>query len=189
MQRLRFMGRVIVSGLRWVKGVVEQVHLLVGVVALTVGVTWSGLALHRPASFLGVFAGVALLVILGEGAYRVWREADTRAAALPGRRTDATAVWLSEQLSKGNALLLRWGPHVSRDIEKEAYKDAATWEQETQDGLATRVPMLSGHFGVDVGLGPEFATFSGEAVERARLRRRIHRLAEIVERYGKERSQ
>ena len=136
-----------------------------------------------------MIAGVLLLVIFAEGAYRVWREADTRAAALPDRRTDATAVWLSEQLSKGNALLLRWGPHVSREIEKEAYKDAATWEQETQDGLATRVPMLSGHFGVEVGLGPEFDTGLVETIERARLRRRIHRLAEIVERYGKERSQ
>jgi hypothetical protein len=35
-----------------------------------------GVLLHRPAPLIGGFAGVAVLVTLGEGAYRVWREAD-----------------------------------------------------------------------------------------------------------------
>jgi hypothetical protein len=176
--RLRFMGRVIVSGLRWARELVDQVLLLVGLLALTVGVAVGGVLLNRPAVFLGGFAGVALLAILGEGAYRVSSE-QQRVAAEP----DADALWLSEQLFKGNDLLAQWGEHVSREVEQRLWPEAATWEQETRDGLVARIPAYAGHFGVDVGLGYEFAQFALETRERTRLRRRIQRLAEIMERY------
>ena len=49
-------------------------------------------------------------------------------------------------------------------------------------------PGVAGHFGVDVGLGREFIESPGEYRERTGLRRRIHRLAEIVDRYERRRS-
>jgi len=67
------------EGLRWARGVLHEVVLLLGLLLLTAGVTVSGLLLHRPAWFVGVFGGLLLLVILFEGAYRIWDEADRRA--------------------------------------------------------------------------------------------------------------
>lgn len=66
------------EGLRWARGVLNHVLLLLALLLLTVGITVGGVLLHRPAWFLGVFGGVLLIVVLGEGAYRVWREAEGR---------------------------------------------------------------------------------------------------------------
>ena len=55
----------------------DHVLLLFGLVLLTAGVTVGGVLLHEPGWFLGVFGGLLLLLVLGEGAYRVY-EADAR---------------------------------------------------------------------------------------------------------------
>jgi hypothetical protein len=79
-RRLTFIGQIALTGLRWAKAIAEHVLLLLGLVLLAAGVTVGGVLLHRPAWFLGVFAAILLLLILGEGAYRTWRQADSRDA-------------------------------------------------------------------------------------------------------------
>ena len=66
------------TGLRWAKNVLDNVLLLLGLVALTAGVAAGGLLLHEPGWFLGVFGGLLMLVVFGEGAYRTWDETDKR---------------------------------------------------------------------------------------------------------------
>ena len=80
MRRIRFLGQVVVTGLRWARSFVDQLLLLLGVVLLTAGVAVGGVFLHRPAPILGALVGIAVLAILGEGAYRVWRKADDEAS-------------------------------------------------------------------------------------------------------------
>jgi len=174
------------EGLRWARSVLHEVAALLTLAALTAGVTVGGLLLHRPAWFLGVFGVVLLLVVLGEGAYRVWREADAKPTAAAGN-ADADAVWLSEQLSAGNELLASW-PGKPRYNATEEIHEAYKWEHQTQEGLAARLPTHSGHFGVEVGFSPDWYSDSLVGPERGYLRRRIHRLAEINERYGRERT-
>jgi hypothetical protein len=70
------------EGLRWARSVLHEIAALLTLAALTIGVTVGGVLLHRPAWFLGVFGVVLLLVVLGEGAYRVWNDAETRAQAI-----------------------------------------------------------------------------------------------------------
>jgi hypothetical protein len=175
---------VIVSGLRWAKELADQVLLLLGLLLLTAGVAVGGVLLHRPASFLGVFVGVVIILMLGEGAYRVWREADAKLVA-ESAKTQADEVWVNRQLDTANTLLERWTPNVRLDVDRSILQEAVEWERETSDGLTERLPKHSGHFGVDVGFGSEwFRAYVGEPAERARFRRRIHRLAEIMERLG-----
>lgn len=193
MRRLRLIERIAVSGLRWAKELADHVLLLLGVLLLAAGIAVGGVLLHRPAWFLGVAGGVLVLLILGEGAYRTWDEADRRAEAvrveLAGdHRTDAMAVWLSEQLSAGNKLLARWHAGKPSYNARDEIQGAADWEHKTQDGLAATLPTYSGLFGLDVGLGQEFIFSPIEVVERTRLRRRLHRLGEIADRYSREQS-
>jgi hypothetical protein len=82
-ERRTFWRRAVSEGLLWARGVLHEVAALIALVLVTTGVTVGGLLLHRPAWFLGVFGVVLLLVVLGEGAYRVWNDAETRAQALP----------------------------------------------------------------------------------------------------------
>ncbi len=77
--RWTFAGDVVTEGLRWACSVVGQVFWLTTLVALTIGVTAGGILLHRPAWFLGVIGGVLVFVVLGDGAYRGWRDAESRA--------------------------------------------------------------------------------------------------------------
>lgn len=173
------------SGLRWAKGLADQVLLLLGLLLLMAGVAAGGVLLHRPASFLGVFVGLVVLLMLGEGAYRVWREADAKLVA-ESAKTQADEVWINRQLDAANRLLERWTPNVRLDVDRGLLQEAVEWEDETREGLTDRLPKHSGHFGVDVGLGQEwFRAYVGEPSERARFRRRIHRLAEIMERLGR----
>jgi len=81
MRRFKFIGRVVVSGLRWARELADHVLLLLGVVLLTAGIAVGGVLLHRSAWFLGGFGGLLLLAILFEGAFRTWDDADRRAAA------------------------------------------------------------------------------------------------------------
>jgi hypothetical protein len=87
-QRRTFWGRAVSEGLRWARGVLHEVVLLLGLVLLTAGVTVGGVLLHRPGWFLGVFGGVLLLVVLGEGAYRAY-ESKARAVSPTGSSTTA----------------------------------------------------------------------------------------------------
>jgi hypothetical protein len=170
-------------GAQWAWDVLDKTARVFAVVAI-LAVSVGGVLLHEPAAVIGGVLAALAIFAFAEGTYRVASEGGMSGTA---QQQDENAVWLSGQLSKGNALLTRWGKHASREVEMEAYKDAASWERETRDGLAARVPTQGGHFGVDVGLGPEwFRDHPGEMVERATFRRRIHRLAEIVERYERQ---
>jgi hypothetical protein len=171
------------AGARWTWSVLDWSARVLAVLAILAVALTGGLLLHQPAPVIGAVVALLCLLSFAEGTYRVASEGRMSGTA---QRQAANAVWLSGQLSKGNALLTRWNEHASREVEMEAYTDAASWEQETQDGLAEHLPAYSGHFGVEVGLGREFISFPGELQERARLRRRIHRLAEIVERYERQ---
>jgi hypothetical protein len=170
-------------GARWAWDVLDKTARVFAVAAI-LAVSVGGVLLREPAVVIGGVFGALAIFAFAEGTYRVSRD---------GRRSDGeqseaeTAVWLSERLAEGNALLERWSPHRRLDKEGNLVHEVSAWEQTTRNGLTERLPAYSGHFGVEVGLGREFITFPGEYVERARLRRRIHRLAEIVERYGNER--
>jgi hypothetical protein len=174
--------RAVSEGLRWARSVLDHVFLLFGIVALAVGVTVGGLLLHRPGWFLGIFGGLVLLLVLGEGAYRVFGE-QQQVAAEP----DADALWLSERLSAGNKLLARWHVGTQRYNATEEIRRAADWERDTQDGLTARLPTYSGIFDLEPGLGREFIFSPVEVAERTRLRRRLHRLKEIADRYEQRR--
>jgi hypothetical protein len=175
-QRIGFWGRAMSVGARWTWDVLDKTTRIVAVLALLAVSVGGGLLLHQPAPVIGGVLVALVLLSFAEGAYRVSSE-QQRVAAEP----DTDALWLSEQLSKGNDLLAEWGD--SREVEQRLWPEADAWERETRDGLVARIPEYAGHFGVDVGLGYEFAHFATEVRERTRLRRRIHRLAEIVERY------
>ncbi len=89
------------SGVMWAKNVLNNVLLLLGLVVLTAGVAVGGVLLHEPGWFLGVFGGLLLLLVFGEGAYRVWDEADKRAttaARMEGAASDAQGQpWQASQ--------------------------------------------------------------------------------------------
>jgi hypothetical protein len=59
----------------------DHLLLLLGLLALAIGIAVGGVLLHRSALFLGVLGGVVMLAVLFEGAYRTWDEADKRAEA------------------------------------------------------------------------------------------------------------
>jgi hypothetical protein len=84
MRRIRFLWTVVVTGVRWATDTLNNLLLVIALVGLTVGVAVGGVLLHRPAWFLGVFAGVLVLVVLGEGAYQTWHETELRAQTVPG---------------------------------------------------------------------------------------------------------
>jgi hypothetical protein len=60
------------EGLHWAHRVLHNVVLFVGLILLTGGVAVGGLLLHKPGWFLGVFGGLVVLLVFGEGAYRVY---------------------------------------------------------------------------------------------------------------------
>jgi hypothetical protein len=182
--RVQFWGRAMSVGARWTWDVLDKTARVLAVAAI-IAVSVGGVLLHQPAKVIGLAVGLLVIFSFAEGTYRVAREAERQGVAAD---SDADAIWLSERLAEGNALLDRWTPRLRLDKEGNIVHEVSAWEQITRNGLAERLPSYSGHFGVDVGLGREFITFPGEYVERARLRRRIHRLAEIVERYGRERT-
>ncbi len=191
MRRIRFFRQAVVTGFRWAKGVLDNVGLAITAAALAIGVTVGGFLLHRPAWFLGIFAVVLFVSVLGEGAYRTWEDAERRArAAQPpsglSSAGDADALWLSEQLRAGNELLDRWRMGTPSYNAQDEIQDAAVWERRTQDGLAARLPAYGGLFGLDVGFGQEFIFSPVEVRERTRLRRRLHRLGEITDRHSRE---
>ena len=139
MRRTRFIGLVVVTGLRWARSVVDESLVLLSLVTLTAGVTVGGVLLHRPGWFLGVFGALIALVILVEGAYRV-HEASQASGETVSTEPDADAVWLSEQLAQGNALLERWTPHLRLDREGNIVMEIAVWERLTREGLTQRLP-------------------------------------------------
>lgn len=73
------------NGLRWARKLADHLLLLLGLLALAVGIAVGGVLLHRSVLFLGVLGGVAVLAIFFEGANRTWDEADKRAAAREGQ--------------------------------------------------------------------------------------------------------
>ncbi len=163
-------------GARWAWEVLDGTARILAVIAI-LAVSVGGVLLRQPAAVIGGFLGILTIFSFAEGAYRVSREKQQQASS-----GDVNAIWLSGQLAEGNNLFERWGEHVSRDRETEVLSEAAKWERGTREGLAERLPEYAGHFGVEVGLGREFAWFRTELRERTTLRRRIHRLAEIAER-------
>jgi hypothetical protein len=170
-------------GARWAWDVLDKTARVLAVAAI-IAVSVGGFLLHQPAIVIGIAVGLLVIFSFAEGTYRVAREAEQQGAAAD---PDADALWLSEQLSAGNDLLARWiaKPRYNASEEIQA---ADEWERETQAGLAARLPAHGGHFGMDVGLGPEWFSSATVGPERGRLRRRVHRLAEISERYGRERT-
>ncbi len=142
---------------------------------------------------LGVPLAIGLLILLvvrwrtpatQRDEVRAARDSERKAATAD---RDADALWLSGQLSAGNELLASW-PGKPRYNATEEIQEAYKWERQTQAGLAAKLPTHSGHFGVDVGFGPEWYSDRLVGPERGHLCRRIHRLAEINERYGRERT-
>jgi hypothetical protein len=112
MRRLRFLGRVVVSGLRWAKELADHAILLLGVLLLATGIAVGGVLLHRAAWLLGLFGGLSLLVVLGEGAYRTWDEAD--------RHAETARVGLAEEnASDTTARRLAAFAREGRGIQKE----------------------------------------------------------------------
>jgi hypothetical protein len=77
------------AGAKWAWEVVHRVRIALSLAGLFIGVWVSGLLIHRSALFLGTFAAVVLLLILGEGAYKTSatpRVAPSRAATREARR-------------------------------------------------------------------------------------------------------
>ena len=182
-QRIAFWGRAMSIGARWAWSVLDKTARIFAVAAI-LAVSVGGVLLHQPAAVIGGILGALAVLSFAEGTYRVWRETSADAAD-----SDADALWLSEQLSAGNELLRGWAAGKPRYNATDEIQEAAKWERETQEGLAARLPAHVGHFGLDAGFGPEwFSIPPPGAPEWALLRRRIHRLAEISERYGRERT-
>jgi hypothetical protein len=186
-RRLVFWGEAMSVGVRWAWGLLDGLSRAIAVGILIAAVALPSFLTDRPAWESALIAGVLLLVMFAEGAYRVWQEADIREPAHPDRQTDATAVWLSEQLSAGNELLARWHAGTPSYNATEQIQGAAEWEHETQARLAERLPEYAGHFGLEVGFGREFAQYAFEPHQRVRLRRRIHSLKGIADRYEQKR--
>ncbi len=123
-RRLAFIAQIAVSGLRWAKTLAEHVHLLLGLVVLAAGVTVGGVLLHRPAWFLGVFATILLLLILGEGAYRVWREAESRDAHPQRDQAEERAeAQLAAAIQSG---------HVLHSLASEPSPLGQQWREQTE---------------------------------------------------------
>jgi hypothetical protein len=183
-QRIAFWGRAMSVGARWTWDLLDKTARIFAVVAI-LAVSVGGVLLHQPAAVIGGVLGALAVFSFAEGTYCVARDAKQGATTSP----DDTTLWLSIRVAQGNLLLEHWAPHASHDVERESVEKAAKWEQEARFGLVGRLPAYLGLFGLDVGLGPEFAPAQYETNDRARLRRRIHRLAEIAERYGREQSQ
>jgi hypothetical protein len=181
-QRFTFWGRAMSVGARWAWSVLDKAARIFAVAAI-LAVSVGGVLLHQPAAVIGGVLGALAVLSFGEGTYRVWRETSRDAAD-----DDADALWLSEQLSAGNEILARWTAKPRYNATEEI-QEADRWERETQAGLAARLPTHCGHFGVDVGFGSEWFSSALVGPERGLLGRRIHRLAEISERYGRECSQ
>jgi hypothetical protein len=178
-ERIAFWRRAMSVGAWWMWDVLDKTARIFAVLAL-VAVSVGGVLLHQPAAVIGGVLGVLAVLSFAEGTYRVARDVEQQRAAAD---SDADALWLSEQLSAGNKLLARWHAGTPSYNAAEQIREAAEWEHETQGRLAERLPQYAGHFGVEVGLGREFAQYALEPGERVRLRRRIHRLKEIADRY------
>jgi hypothetical protein len=138
---------------------------------------------HRPVVLL--VGAIAVILVLMEAAYRRWAEADTTL-------TESITL-LVEQLRQGNEILAEWpNPNLllARDLppgkpallaDAENTLRVDPWEEATYIALRRFAPGHSGHFFLDVNLGPEwFQEYSDERPERAKLRRRLHRLDEII---------
>jgi hypothetical protein len=95
----------------------------------------------------------------------------------------ASAAWINKRLARGNELLEAWPLAFTEEHNDEMRSIVREWESETYSGLARYAPGLQERFHVDVGFGLEWHPGdSGEPLERAMLRRRIHRLSEIQDR-------
>jgi len=102
-----------------------------------------------------------------------------QAASLAG----VSSAWINRQLTRGNELLHLWPRTSSRENDEDMSIAVQRWERDTHTGLARYAPADQAQFRVDVGLGPEWREeYHSEPPERAMLRRRIHRLAEIAKR-------
>jgi hypothetical protein len=107
------------------------------------------------------------------------REQDARQ-----RQREDAAIWINGRREEGNAMLTGW-PSM-RNVPMRC-ADAVRWEQATYDGLAEHARTHRAHFRDENGLGAEWGRQRRgpqeyEDAQRAMLRRRLHRLAEIAER-------
>jgi hypothetical protein len=190
-QRIAFWGRAMSAGARWMWDVLDK-SARIGAVLAFLAVSIGGVLLHQPAAVIGAVVGLLVLFAFAEGTYRVARDAEQQRVAAEQQQVDtqpdANALWLSGQLSVGNDLLARWRLDTPSYNARDEIDEAAVWENKTRGGLAAKLPVYSGHFGLDVGLGQEFIFSPIEAGERTRLRRRLHRLGEIADRYSMEQS-
>jgi hypothetical protein len=112
------------------------------------------------------------------------------ALSAAGTSADECIERLNAQLRAGSEILEAWptpapsGPGAASQalVDAEQAAMVAPWESETYFWLAC-APNHRERFRLDVAFGPEWRQeYPGEMSERALLRRRLHRLSEIVDR-------
>lgn len=124
--RFDFWQAAVAEGRRWFLGVADHAGRLLTVVALVVGVP-AGLAL-RGLGWWAVLVGVGILVllVLGEGAFRVWRDTDTELTAHLGWELDTEQM---EDVRGLFAVLVRVGGGLARR-EPLPEDEVAEWTEE-----------------------------------------------------------
>lgn len=191
-RRLKFIGQVAVSGLRWGKELADHVLLLLGALLLGAGIGVGGVLLHRPAWFLGVFAGVLVLLVLGEGAYRTWDEAAKRASdAESGLREDssrqATAIRLAAYAREGRGIEQELPSVQASPAEwNEARRTMASildhWVASAESEIRRNAPDLMPRWRDEFETRfPDGSAWASSANIRELLRGTIGRLDELIE--------
>lgn len=101
-RRVAFIGAIVTAGARWARGVLDNTLLALGVLVLVLGVGVSGVLVGQPGWFIGGLAALVVLLVLGEGAFRVWAEAEDRAAPTVG--ASRLERWLQERIDAAAAI-------------------------------------------------------------------------------------
>lgn len=151
-RRLKFIWRLAMNGLRWAKTVTDHVLLALALLGIAIGVAVSGVLLHRPAWLLGAIGAGLLLLILFEGAYRTWDEADRRANDAWGKLTKAssrhaTADRLAAFAREGRSILeelpsSKAGPAEWSDARQTMASTLEHWVESVESEIRRNAPDL-----------------------------------------------
>jgi hypothetical protein len=96
-RRAAFWGEAITEGARWAWGLLDGFSRALAVAVLIAAVALPSYLTARPAWESAVAAGVLLLAMFGEGAYRVWNDAEARVQTT-ATRAGVTGLSLVDRL-------------------------------------------------------------------------------------------
>jgi hypothetical protein len=89
---LRFLVAAMSEGLHWARRVIDNVLLLLALLALVGGIVYGGVLLNKPVWFIAGLVVVAFVVVFGRGTYEVWSKADAARVAVESKAASQADV-------------------------------------------------------------------------------------------------